>query len=767
MVRARSWPGAQINRSIPGLAHADSLHEMWGCCPFSGLSNIWCRKKQYGGAMCPCFVGPLFENAIERIITSERPWGWDAYVYLEGTTFSESSGKHFSRQHSGSLGHASLIPDHWRCELQKPHLAQVFPCGKTSGEDDVDASPARPVRPPILGRRSANREIYGCFCHFFPTPAVCRCHVDGILSVADEITCPFQSLAKGISHHYRYVEEKNIRSLLVETYHRLSGESFRTLADQKLKDETSFFHMTHFREVNQVKKYWNWYLYCLTFQSGEQLPREVVRVPLDYTDLKVLSKALSARFTVSTLDEQARCYCLKEEQPVNIHVHLVRHKSRWAPVLGRKMAVKGLENQLVALQALDGGPFQSFQHKGAEVIPNTNGEEKHYLVCVGRQILPMHRNQLQLVAVPKVDTSENSSVPWWRRWQGPALGEAPSFRGIPDGSVEFQLLLELLGDKIYKRLQQKREELKGYQIDDDRTNRNAASYTSALPLGWWESTPAATPAPVAAREPAPAQQRIFKTERRPLEEVITAIRQRRAQKLTCKIHLRSPTTFSREDDENWNSFLRLSRGMYYCLTGVKEDPHPKFSDPYLFKGFAEEAEEKKGWFIPDLLCIWEVRQAMTIPPSMKSTESTVELQTDECFYVTDLFDGGWAQVRQWTKSLSPKQGVLHLASARKEQRLRPMLCIQEGDLNNSLSSSSERNPGAALLFLATIFSEGLSFVSAPSGSQGLLARGTTVDSSIARKNYWRWVEPTVPEELVESAKEEGFRPGPGRFQVME
>ena len=50
---------------------------------------------------------------------------------------------------------------------------------------------------------------------------------------------------------------------------------------------------------------------------------------------------------VSTLDEQARCYCLKEEQQVNIHVHLVRHKSRWAPVLGRKKAVKGLENQFL------------------------------------------------------------------------------------------------------------------------------------------------------------------------------------------------------------------------------------------------------------------------------------------------------------------------------------------------------------------------------------------------------------------------------------
>jgi len=39
-------------------------------------------KNSMVGAMCPCFVGPLFENAIEGIITSERPWGWDAYVYF-------------------------------------------------------------------------------------------------------------------------------------------------------------------------------------------------------------------------------------------------------------------------------------------------------------------------------------------------------------------------------------------------------------------------------------------------------------------------------------------------------------------------------------------------------------------------------------------------------------------------------------------------------------------------------------------------------------
>ena len=59
----------------------------------------------------------------------------------------------------------------------------------------------------------------------------------------------------GISHHYKPVVEKQIRSTLVETYRRLSetGESFRTLADQKLKDETSFFHMTLFRKVEEVR----------------------------------------------------------------------------------------------------------------------------------------------------------------------------------------------------------------------------------------------------------------------------------------------------------------------------------------------------------------------------------------------------------------------------------------------------------------------------------------------------------------------------------
>ena len=104
----------------------------------------------------------------------------------------------------------------------------------------------------------------------------------------------------------------------------------------------------------------------------------------------------------------------------------------------KKPFVKKLLLRLVALQALEGGPFQSFQHKGAEVIPNTNGEaHDYYQVCVGRQILPMHRNQLQLVAVPKVDTwicinkkrGGRSPV-----WVGPVWGWGWEFPSFPSNS---------------------------------------------------------------------------------------------------------------------------------------------------------------------------------------------------------------------------------------------------------------------------------------------------------------------------------------------
>eukprot|EP00438_Fugacium_kawagutii_P006738 Skav219150 [mRNA] locus=scaffold1574:819401:824148:- [translate_table: standard] len=163
--------------------------------------------------------------------------------------------------------------------------------------------------------------------------------------------------------------------------------------------------MARFRDVEEVMKYWNWYLYCLTYESWELNEEElgsagVVRVPMDYIDLQVLATCLSAKIIVSHLDSHALVFngCDPSRAP-RMTLHLVHHKSRWAPLLGRKTALKALENQLVVLQGLEGGAFQSFKNKPAYVLVSDRRTvavpQDVYQVNIGQQILPMQRHQLQ------------------------------------------------------------------------------------------------------------------------------------------------------------------------------------------------------------------------------------------------------------------------------------------------------------------------------------------------------------------------------------
>eukprot|EP00440_Ansanella_granifera_P036603 gb/GFBE01039711.1/.p1 GENE.gb/GFBE01039711.1/~~gb/GFBE01039711.1/.p1 ORF type:complete len:185 (+),score=49.36 gb/GFBE01039711.1/:1-555(+) len=72
--------------------------------------------------------------------------------------------------------------------------------------------------------------------------------------------------------------------------------------------------------------------------------------------------------------------------------------------------------------------------------------------------------------------------------------------------------------------------------------------------------------------------------------------------------------------------------------------------------------------------------------------------------------------------------------------------------------------GALVVFLADPFatlSSSAAFVSAPQPAGRLLARSSqhsaADEPSTAMSASWKWVEPTIPEDLVEAAKEEGFR----------
>eukprot|EP00435_Cladocopium_sp_Y103_P045619 s1361_g13.t1 len=424
--------------------------------------------------------------------------------------------------------------------------------------------------------------------------------------VAENVTCPFKSLALGISAQgdsrilvqrisqaMAEVSESQIRSTLIESYRKFTGPALDALLCEKLKQETSFFHMTQFRDVEEVRSHWNWYLYCLTFESKEfeqenpHRPRWVVRIPMDYIDLQVLATILQARITVSHLDSLALCFTPRSSE-VWMHLHLVHHRSRWAPMLGRKPAVQELANQLVVLQGLEGGGFQSFKNKPAYVLARfLNSHPEVYLVSLGAQILPMQRHQLHMIDGTDGGAAASDSWPG----QGPAIGQAPSFRGIPDGSME--------------------------RGPDD------AAFEQLAPLPDWviqASTPQAMPngAGAPATPAAPPQ-----------DEVVAVMKARQMQRQLSRIRVRCPSTFSK-DTEEWRKWFSIDckKGMHIVLIKVIDQQNFRF----LFRG-TKDGEDTKSWFASDLLCLWEVQERMMV---QRVTGTPVELQAGDVLAVKNL-----------------------------------------------------------------------------------------------------------------------------------
>ena len=490
--------------------------------------------------------------------------------------------------------------------------------------------------------------------------------------VSENVSCPFKSLALGISHAYKEVTESQIRATLIETYLALDEAALDALARKKLQHEISFFYVTRFRDVEEVKKYWRWYLYCLSFESWKfedtNFPEKgtVVKIPMDYIDLQVLAISLQCKIGVSHLDSPALRFNPRKE--ARFHLDLVHHKSRWAAILGRKSAVRALHNQLVILQGLDGSGFQSLNHKAGYVLPPprvcVEGSDA-YWVNVGQQCLPMLRHHLHVI-----NGSDASSQVWppigFAKWQGPALGQAHSFRGIPDGSVEFQLLLQLVGDFVFKRLRQKREEYLGNEVDWTRASGHRDCAT-VLPANCWTNGAAVE------------WSRHFSTERMPLMDVVNFMNSQKEQgQIPSNIGVRCPTTWHINSVELLKYLkIPLRRGLHLILR--RAVPHAGL---HLLFEAAVYGEQQKGWVIADLLCLWEVMSPMRIAEYQGSTQM-LEIEAGTLFYVTELLENGWANTCQWTMDQDlAKRGVLHL----RDFNLRPWLCVRKDDLPPTVST---------------------------------------------------------------------------------
>lgn len=166
--------------------------------------------------------------------------------------------------------------------------------------------------------------------------------------------CPFQSLAKAITHAYslptEHLTEERVRAILVKTYKDLNETDLQRVASAKLEEKTSFFCMTAaFRDVQAVREYWNWYLYCLTHRTAEIYDDDcnagVVRMPLDNVDLQVLASFFCTGIVVSKLDSCALKFLPGSGRAPKAAIHLLNHKSLWAPMLGKKPTTNELHGQ--------------------------------------------------------------------------------------------------------------------------------------------------------------------------------------------------------------------------------------------------------------------------------------------------------------------------------------------------------------------------------------------------------------------------------------
>ncbi|CAJ1458988.1 unnamed protein product [Effrenium voratum] len=282
--------------------------------------------------------------------------------------------------------------------------------------------------------------------------------------------CPWQSLQAAMRHSGREVTEKQMRGALVAAYRAMEEWQKVRIAEQKLLDELSFFHVTRYSDKEAVLGHWDWYLYCLTFQSQDFLKEgqlkllpeaTVLRMPLDFVDLHLLAHIFQVQITVHQLQQSAVRFGEGTGE-----VQLLQYQGLWAPLLGPKILswdslCVGDVVELFELPAY----LENFSGHSAHVL-DYNNEKDYYTVCVAQHIIPVERAHIKRMVtdcrnrgIRRTKKGRPADSAW-----GAGPGVAAPLYGIPDGEVEFHLLLELLMEKLGTGLQDTKNELDGLPL---------------------------------------------------------------------------------------------------------------------------------------------------------------------------------------------------------------------------------------------------------------------------------------------------------------
>lgn len=312
------------------------------------------------------------------------------------------------------------------------------------------------------------------------------------------------------------ITEKQIRERLIHIYRAQTPEIIYSIVEAKLADPLSLFSLAKYKSVSSAMKNWEWYLYCLTFDPNDfvqnnawgrtpQKDMQAVRIPMDFVDLQLISTAYNAQITVSMIDRPSMRFVPLGTDPRHVAsfqhaLHLLVHQGHWAslvwprpmeaelcPLLG---SIVELTNEASKLPK----GLESFRGKVACVV-DFNQTEESYVVTFGRQTISVDRAAVRRILAPNPCFKGLTLTPaeegrMLRRKQydhssGPGPGCAPSFKGIPDGSFEFQLLFELVKFHALSYLHLLKDDLTGEGIEhwqNRHSNSTLLSNIFAAPL---------------------------------------------------------------------------------------------------------------------------------------------------------------------------------------------------------------------------------------------------------------------------------------------
>eukprot|EP00931_Biecheleriopsis_adriatica_P041226 TRINITY_DN23591_c0_g2_i1.p1 TRINITY_DN23591_c0_g2~~TRINITY_DN23591_c0_g2_i1.p1 ORF type:complete len:718 (-),score=111.37 TRINITY_DN23591_c0_g2_i1:191-2344(-) len=274
--------------------------------------------------------------------------------------------------------------------------------------------------------------------------------------------------------------EQGVRSSIVQIYQAQSSEDIRAIVRAKLRDPLSYFSLGMYRGVDDALEHWDYYLYCLTFEAHEFTTdgvswnsepdenKDVIRMPMDFVDLHFLARYFNAQITVSQYQHRALRF-VPEDTKCHHALHFAMHKGMWAPLLYSRPPELDAAKLIGSVVEL-GKPLRSapaFAGHTACVVSFDYSQEC-YVVCVGQHMVPVERQQIKRIIclASEADSNNDDLVSpivtkpgesaaakarakrkgWAQNW-GPGAGDAPPLRGIPDGSVEFSILFDLV-DKI-------------------------------------------------------------------------------------------------------------------------------------------------------------------------------------------------------------------------------------------------------------------------------------------------------------------------------